>query len=218
MHNASHELRTPLTFIQGYAGMLTDGMLGDLSAEQYEAAKIILERAESMNKMIEEMVTNQETDTPPLLRTQADVAALVKKCTTAAKLTAAAAGVQFDIKISSELPRIQIDVQRMGQVIDNLLTNAVKFSPDGGIVTISLTTRGNTLIMQVADQGLGIPADQLNRIWDRFYRVEESAKQVSGRGLGLNIVRHIVEAHGGHVWAESPGKGSVFHVELPIEV
>ena len=216
VHNASHELRTPLTFIQGYAGMLNEGMLGDLTPEQQEAVKIILARSESMNKMIEEMVINQESDAAPLVRTDVDLAALVDSCTKAAKLTAADAGVTFAVTVVPDLPHVMADPQRIGQVIDNLLTNAIKFSPDGGTVSINLSTRGSMVAIRVADQGVGIPPDQLHLIWDRFYRVKNTAQTAKGTGLGLNIVRHIVEAHGGQIWAESPGKGSIFHVELPI--
>lgn len=216
VHNASHELRTPLTFIQGYAGMLADNMLGDLTPEQLDAVQIILARAESMNAMIQEMVDYQKADSTPLRRQEVDVYALVDGCIRAAQITARQAGVRFTMTATSTLPTIHADAQQLGQVIDNLFSNAIKFSHVGGQVAVTLSVHEKQIRIDIADQGVGIPADQLDLIWNRFYRVKDTAQKVRGSGLGLAIVHHIIQAHGGRIWAESPGVGSVFHIELPV--
>jgi len=216
VHNASHELRTPLTFIQGYAGMLAENMLGDLTEEQIDAIQIILKRSESMNTMIQEMVDYQKADSTPLAQEEVDLSALVKACVKAAKISAQEAGVAFVMTKTTDLPTIFADPQRLGQVFDNLFSNAIKFSQEGGQVTVTLAAHNKLVTIDIRDQGVGIPQDELGLIWDRFYRVKGMAKKVEGTGLGLAIVRHIIQAHGGRIWAESPGIGSVFHIELPI--
>jgi len=217
VQNTSHELRTPLTFIQGYAGILADKMLGELLPEQMDAVQIILKRAESMNSMIQEMVDYQKADSTPLRREMVDISALVNGCLRAIHPSAQAAGVTFRMETAPDLPMISADAQRLGQVFDNLFSNALKFSQAGGQVTVTLAVRDDQIAVAVADQGVGIPSDQLDLIWRRFYRVKDTAHNVLGTGLGLSIVHHIIQAHGGRIWAESPGVGSVFHVELPIE-
>ncbi len=216
VHNASHELRTPLTFIQGYTGMLVSNMLGDLLPEQMDAVQIILNRAESMNAMIQEMVDYQKADSTPLSRKMIDLSALVHDCMRAVQLSANDVGVTFRMETPSDLPQVFADAQRMNQVFDNLFSNALKFSQPGGQVYTTLAVNNDMITIDVADQGVGIPKDQLELIWQRFYRVKDTAAKVNGTGLGLAIVHHIIQAHGGRIWAESPGVGSVFHIELPI--
>lgn len=216
VHNASHELRTPLTFIQGYAGMLAENMLGDLTPEQLDAIQIILKRAESMNMMIQEMVDYQKADSTALIQKEVDVYALVQGCIRAAHISAQEAGVRFNLAANPTLPAIYADAQRLGQVFDNLFSNAIKFSHDQGEIFVTLSAQEKQIRIDIADQGVGIPQDQLDLIWNRFYRVKDTAHNVRGTGLGLAIVHQIIQAHGGRIWAESPDVGSIFHIELPI--
>ena len=216
VHNASHELRTPLTFIQGYAGMLAENMLGDLTPGQLDAIQIILKRAESMNSMIQEMVDYQKADNTALIRKEVDVYALVQGCIRAAHISAQEVGVRFNLAANPALPAIYADAQRLGQVFDNLFSNAIKFSHEQGEIFVTLSAQENQIRIDIADQGVGIPQDQLDLIWNRFYRVKDTAHNVRGTGLGLAIVHQIIQAHGGRIWAESPGVGSIFHIELPI--
>jgi two-component system sensor histidine kinase VicK len=115
------------------------------------------------------------------------------------------------------LPSILVDRDRINQVFDNLLGNAIKFSPRGGAITIEVQDAGEMILVSVADTGVGIPADKLEKVFDRFYQVDGSAtRRFSGAGLGLAIARRIVEAHGGRIWVESEaGKGSVFKFTVP---
>jgi signal transduction histidine kinase len=118
-----------------------------------------------------------------------------------------------------EDPLVDADGRRIYQVMQNLITNAVKYSPDGGCITLSARTQGRELVVSVADEGLGIPATDLDRIFDRFHRVQtEMSRGIGGTGLGLAICKGLVEAHGGRIWAESDGegKGSTFRFTLPL--
>jgi signal transduction histidine kinase len=117
-----------------------------------------------------------------------------------------------------DFPVIQGDARRLGQVLSNLLSNAIKYSPDGGTITLSGQTVPDGVRVSVSDEGIGLPLAQQEFIFDRFYRADNAlTRETQGVGLGLYIVRSIVEAHGGHIWVESePGSGTTFHFELPL--
>jgi signal transduction histidine kinase len=125
--------------------------------------------------------------------------------------------VQTDVP--ADLPTIVADGDRLKQLLGNLLSNAVKYSPDGGAITVRARGRGQHMLIEVADQGLGIPADQMGRLFQKFERVRsDDHMRVSGTGLGLYICRRIVEGHGGRIWVESePGHGSTFSILLPMD-
>jgi two-component system phosphate regulon sensor histidine kinase PhoR len=127
------------------------------------------------------------------------------------------AGIEIVEEIPEGLPLVSGDRYRLYQVFDNLLSNAVKFSPDGGKVTVHIRDDGTYLRVEVSDTGIGIPKDKLERIFERFYQVDNSlARRFEGMGLGLSITKQIVEAHGGEIWAESEvGRGSTFFFTLP---
>ena len=112
-----------------------------------------------------------------------------------------------------------MDRTRLGQVVTNLLSNAIKYAPEGGEVTVSMEETTNSVVVHIADQGLGIPADKVDRLFELFYRVQSrETRQIEGLGLGLALTRALVEAHGGEIWVESePGTGSVFSYSLPKE-
>ena len=126
---------------------------------------------------------------------------------------------QLGLEWPVEDPLVSADQRRIYQVVQNLLTNAVKYSPHGGGISMSACTRGRELVVSITDQGLGIPAMELDRIFDRFHRVQgEVSRGIGGTGLGLAICKGLVEAHGGRIWAESEGvgKGSTFRFTLPL--
>jgi len=120
--------------------------------------------------------------------------------------------------LRKRLPRVKIDAKRIRQVLDNLLDNAVKYSPQGTEVLVSAKQAGREMVISVADQGLGIPADELSKVFDRMYRIEQRLTPgVDGIGLGLSICQRLVEAHGGRIWVDSEkGKGSTFHFTIPM--
>ena len=129
------------------------------------------------------------------------------------------AGISLQLDAPDELPPILVDRDRINQVFDNLLGNAIKFSPRGGTITIRVEAVDDIVRLTIADTGVGIPADKLERVFDRFYQVDGSAtRRFGGAGLGLAIVRRIIEAHGGQIWVESDlGQGSSFKFTLPTE-
>jgi len=143
--------------------------------------------------------------------------------TVASKLTplAAEAGLQLVVQMDEDLPEIGGDRVRLEQVVTNLAENAIKLTPAGGKVRISAAQLGDRVRLTVSDTGIGVPPEEQERIFDRFYQVDGSERRAyRGAGLGLSICKHIVERHGGRIWVESdgvPGRGSCFHVELPIE-
>jgi len=131
--------------------------------------------------------------------------------------------MQPDLQVVYDLPAqpamLNVDAKHIAQVLRNLSTNAIKYSPDGGIITVKARQSGEELVVQFSDQGVGIPATELGKIFERFYRVKnETTHDVSGVGLGLAISRELIEAHGGRMWAESElGNGSSFYFTLPLE-
>ena len=133
-------------------------------------------------------------------------------------MTAKESGVSIELQVADDLPLAHADPGRLGQVFDNLLGNAIKFSPSGSTITVRVRRDGAFVRADVEDQGIGIPADKLDKIFDRFYQVNGSTtRRFGGTGLGLAIVKTIVESHGGQVAVESEvGVGSIFSFALPI--
>ena len=122
-------------------------------------------------------------------------------------------------ELGSQALWVEIDTDKMMQVIDNIMNNAIKYSPDGGVITVRMTQNQNHVILSISDQGLGIPRKDLGKIFDRFYRVDKARSRAQGgTGLGLAIAKEIVEAHHGRIWADSnEGKGSTFYISLPYK-
>ena len=141
-----------------------------------------------------------------------DLPALVQEIAAKHRRTA---DQEMEVRVAPSFPKITADPIRLAQVVENLVSNAVKYSPEGGSVSIDLHCEGSEVVLSIADSGIGIPEAKLGKIFDRFYRVEEEG--VKGTGLGLFITREIVKAHGGTISVKStPGKGSVFTIRLPI--
>jgi two-component system phosphate regulon sensor histidine kinase PhoR len=132
------------------------------------------------------------------------------------RLQAERAGLELSVQVSGDLPCVLADPTRLDQVIVNLLHNAIKFTPPGGKILLSANPDDGMVIFSVADTGVGIPAEALSRIFERFYKTDR-ARSGGGTGLGLSIARHLVEAHGGRIWAESrEGEGSTFYFSVPV--
>ncbi len=212
----SHEFRTPLTGIQGFSEMMRDE---ELSLEEMrEYAGDINKDAQRLNRMINEMLDldRMESGRMTLHPERMDLNAVIDDV--ADRVRPNAPNHTLTLDLQPDLPQLQGDRDRLTQVASNLLNNAVKYSPTGGRITVSTRADGDQLRLDVRDEGLGIPADALETIFERYSRVDSQAtKDIQGTGLGLPIVRQIVQLHGGRVWAESElGRGSVFHVVLPL--
>jgi len=217
IQNISHEMRTPLTFVKGYVQLMLDNQLGELSEMQRSSLEIVARKAELLTRLIDDIITLQTLNTRMLKLEMVDLGMLVRDTMQVHQLDAAAADLAFQTDIPPDLPPVMVDPLRVRQVLDHLLSNAIKFSLDKGTIAVRLREEEACLRVEVADQGIGIPADQLERIFDRFYQVDGSAgRRFGGAGLGLSLVKLIVEAHGGRVWVESElRKGSTFYFTLP---
>ena len=215
--NISHELRTPLASLRALVDTLRDGAL-----EDPPAARRFLDRMETevdaLTQMVRELLelARIESGQAPFRMEQVTVAEVIGPPVERLRPQAERADLQLIVNLPSGLPSIVADTERMQQVITNLVHNSIKFTPPGGEVAISAATGEDEIMIAVHDTGVGIPADDLPRIFERFYKADR-ARSGGGTGLGLAIAKHIVQAHDGRIWAESiEGKESTFYVALPI--
>lgn len=212
----SHEFRTPLTGIQGFSEIMRDG--GLTQAETREYAGDINKDARRLARLITDMLDldRMESGRMTLGSEPVDLNRLVTDAAAQFRLSAANHPIELDL--DRELPLLLGDADRLTQVVSNLLSNAIKYSPSGGMVEISTEHANKTVTLTIRDHGMGIPPGQLERIFDRYSRIETTeTRAIQGTGLGLPIVREIVQLCDGEVWATSEaGQGAVFHVQLPL--
>jgi PAS domain S-box-containing protein len=215
--NVSHELRTPLTFIKGYAEYLLEGYAGQVNDDQREALEIVLNRSDAVIQLVNDIISLKRAEMSDLDLEMIDIAEVANGCVQGSFAAAERLGIHIDCVTDPGLAPVRGDALRVGQVFDNLIGNAIKFSGPGDRITVRLSPGPHSVVVSVADTGIGIPADRIDRIWDRFYQIESAwTRRYAGTGLGLTIARRIVEAHGGEIWAQSvPGQGSTFMFTLP---
>jgi signal transduction histidine kinase len=213
-----HELRTPLTSIRGSLGLLAGGLVGELPEDAANMVALAIDNTDRLVRLVNDILDVERMDSGhlPLQRAPVGVAELVRSSTQALQETAARAGVRLRTDVQ-ELS-VCADADRVVQTLVNLLGNAIKFSPRESLVTVTVGRGDGCALFSVTDSGRGIPADQLDAIFERFNQVDISdAREKSGSGLGLAIARGIVESHGGRLWADSaPGQGSSFRFTLPL--
>ena len=217
----SHELRTPLTAIVGYSRLLLRQVHGPLNAKQSEHQEAIFRSAQRLTDLINELldVSRLESGRVELTPRPTDARLIADQAIAVIAVAAQAKRITVMNSVSGETPPVQADPERLQQILVNLLSNAVKFTPDGGSVTVSTGRHKDQVWISVQDTGVGIPREELARIWDPFYQVESTLRRRhGGSGLGLTIVRRLVELHGGLVRAESEGEncGSRFTFTLPV--
>jgi len=217
VQNVSHELRTPLTFVKGYVELLLAGEAGPLTDDQKEHLRVVIEKTDVVTRLVSDIMFLQQADRLPGKKQPVSLIKLARRALKGCAATAEQARLALVEDFPDELPPVGGDEGRLLQVFDNLLGNAIKFSSEGGRVTVAIKDLGPVAQVSVSDQGIGIPKDQQERVFERFYQVDGSARRrFGGTGLGLTIVKRIVEAHGGKVWVESePGKGSAFYFTVP---
>jgi len=214
--NVSHELRTPLASLKALTETLQEGALEDPSAAHRFLGRIQTE-VDALTQMATELLelSRVESGQVPLELKLLSPSKLLHSAADRMRTQAERAGLTLQVDSSPDLPLIRADLPRLEQVLVNLIHNAVKFTPPGGEVRLSVSPEGQLVRFSVQDTGPGIPADDLPRIFERFYRVDRS-RSGGGTGLGLSIARHLVEAHGGKIWAESrEGEGSTFLFTIP---
>jgi PAS domain S-box-containing protein len=217
IQSVSHEMRSPLALIRGYAELLDSGELGELSPEQRMPMEIIARRSRMMGDMVEGLTLLLTAEARVLMREPLSVDGLARAAVEDFRLAADQAELTLMVEVASDLPPVDGAPVYLRRLLDNLLNNAIKFTPAGGTITLRAYREGDWVVLQVADTGIGIPPDQQERVFERFYQVDGFAKQRRGFGLGLALVKEIVEAHDGMIGVESEvGQGTTFTVKLPV--
>ncbi len=215
--NVSHELRTPLASMKAVTETLKDGALEDPPAAQ-RFLQHLENEIDNMTQAVEELLelSRIESGQVPFTLKPVEPLSLLQAATERMEVQAERAGLTLTVDCPADLPAVRADAERIEQVLINLLHNAVKFTPSGGAVSASARAEGGWVQFAVRDNGVGIQPDALTRIFERFYKADQS-RSGGGTGLGLSIARHTVEAHGGRIWVESaPGEGSTFTFTLPL--
>lgn len=217
IQNVSHELRTPLALIRGYAEALESGMLGVLEEEQRQPVAIIARRTRMMTQLVEDITCLLEVEAQVAPRSPVSLSALTQEVLEDFETLAQRKRLTLRAKILSDLPRVMGQEHNLRKVVDNLVGNALKFTPEGGAIMVQLFGENGHVKLQVSDTGIGIPPDKHAYVFERFYQVDGSIRRrYGGSGLGLALVKEIVQAHGGKVTLESElGQGSTFTVALP---
>lgn len=222
--NVSHELRTPLTSVKSYLEALDDGALNEEIAPNF--IKVSLDETNRMMRMISDLlalsrIDNKSTQLNVEMTNFTAFMTYILNRFGQIKSQETNPGKSYEIIRDYPVNSIwmEIDTDKMTQVVDNILNNAIKYSPDGGQITVSMKTTDTQLIVSISDQGLGIPKKDLPLIFDRFYRVDKARSRAQGgTGLGLSIAKEIVKQHNGFIWAKSEyGKGSTFTIVLPYD-
>jgi two-component system phosphate regulon sensor histidine kinase PhoR len=217
--NVSHEFKTPLTAIRGFAETLLGGALDDVE-HRARFVEIIQDHAERLTRLTDDLLklSTIEAGKMQLELQTVSPADLLKLCADTASFAAKKKQQTINIECAPDLAAIRGDSGRLRDVLQNLLDNAVQYTPAGGHIIASAVKDDGEIVFTVADNGIGIPHAEQERIFERFYRVDEGrSREVGGTGLGLSIARHIAEAHGGKIWVESAiGQGSRFHFSVPV--
>ena len=220
--NVSHELRTPLTSVKSYLEALDEGALTEPVAPDF--IKVSLDETNRMMRMVTDLLHLSRIDNATshldveLINFTAFITFILNRFD---KMRSQDDEKKYELVRDYPINSvwIEIDTDKMTQVIDNILNNAIKYSPDGGKITVSMKTTDDQMILSISDQGLGIPKQDLPKIFDRFYRVDRARSRAQGgTGLGLAIAKEIIKQHKGFIWAKSEyGKGSTFTIVLPYD-
>lgn len=218
VQNVSHELRTPLTILLGYIELLESGQIGALTAEQLEALHIMRQQSRRLVFMVNGLLMLQTFDSETLSVEPLDLSEWLPETIEAWRYLADDARVHLSLQLAGALPLVLGAASYLDLVIGNLIDNAVKFSPQGREIIVAAQMDGASVVVSVADQGVGLAQEQLDAIFERFYQVDgTSTRRFGGMGIGLALCQTIVAAHNGRIWAESagPNQGSTVYFTLP---
>jgi len=214
----SHDLRSPLTLMRGYATMLE--MVGELNEQQQGYVKKIISGVENMSRLVNNLLDLGRIDLGVGLQVEnVSVLDIIERATSALQLQATQKNIALSVEFSKDMPNtVEADQALLHQAVYNLVENAIKYTPDGGRVTVSTSSQPGVLIFAIEDSGIGIAADDLPRLFEKFYRGKQrEARAQHGSGLGLAIVQSVAVNHGGRVWVDSVmGKGSTFYLQIPL--
>ena len=218
--NISHELRTPLTHLKGYLDILAEGDFGSLNEKQLEAIDILKRSEERLEFLIDDLIqfslaSRGEMNISPH---PIEIGQLVQTSIGRVSQKIKDKDIQLKVDVPSKLPEVKADNKKLAWVMNQLLDNAIKFTPHGGRIHIQAYANGGYVKVAITDTGIGIPADRVDEIFEPFHQLDGSnTRRYSGTGLGLTMVRHIIEAHGSSIEVESlENKGSRFQFSLPI--
>jgi two-component system phosphate regulon sensor histidine kinase PhoR len=218
--NVSHELRTPLTLIRGCVETLQEGAFHD-PVKGPEFLGIVAKNAAMLTNLVEDILDLSKLESPQGLprKLRVDLRSTIQRVLEMRMPFAQKRNQSLTADVGGALPGVIGDPDYLERALSNLVDNAVKYTPEKGNIRVSARGEGTTVVLEVKDDGIGIPESDLPRIFERFYRVDKSrSREMGGTGLGLSIVKHVVQAHGGSVEVESrPGQGSLFRVILPAE-
>jgi signal transduction histidine kinase len=220
VQNVSHELNHPLGIAKGYTFLMKDETFGPMTDEQDNALDILDEQLDKLDFMLNRLLILQSLDRevirPEVISLEPVIGSLVNSW----RIRATSAGVKLQVDMETPLPQIAADPDLLPHALANLLHNAIKFSPEGGVITIRSWQEKNDLMITVSDQGVGIEEEELKAIFQRFHQADGgTTRSFGGMGIGLALCLEIVNAHGGRIWAESEGsgRGSTFFLSLPVD-
>jgi PAS domain S-box-containing protein len=213
----SHELKTPVALIKGYAGTLRREDAHWDEETVRESVGVIEQEADRLTQLIDNLLDASRLQAGQMHLNKTDVRVDQMAASIVDKFRTQTEQHEFELSFPDDFPYVQADRERLHQVLSNLISNAIKYSPDGGRIVVSGRADQDRIYVAVTDQGIGIPVGEQDRVFDRFYRVESAlSRRTQGAGLGLYLVKSVVEAHGGFIWISSnPGKGSTFVFTLP---
>jgi two-component system phosphate regulon sensor histidine kinase PhoR len=218
--NISHEFKTPLTAIQGFAETLLGGALED-AQNRRRFLEIIREHALRLGRLTDDLLKLAQIEAGQMQREiqPVTVAGIIDPCVEVGRIKAEQKRLILEVEYSDNLPTLFGDARSFQEILQNLLDNAIRYTPAGGHIRVKAAVEGSDIVISVADTGIGIPKADQDRIFERFYRADAArSRESGGTGLGLSIVKHLVEAHGGRIRVESEvAQGSTFYVYLPLE-
>ena len=219
--NMSHELRTPLNAIIGFSEVLSERMFGDINEKQAEYISDILQSGQHLLSLINDILdlSKIEAGRMELELSDFDLPSSIENTLTLVRERAVRRGIELGHTVDEHLGMVRADERRVKQVLLNLLSNALKFTPEGGRIDVRAAVRDGMAEISVADTGVGISPEDQELVFEEFRQVGTAAKKVEGTGLGLAISRKFIEVHGGRIWVESQvGKGSTFAFTLPLSI
>ena len=217
LQNVSHELRTPLTLIKGYLELVMGGQMDELLPSQRQSLQVVVRKVDEVVRIVEQIVALTPLNRPSVIQQSISVKALFSEVAEVFARRTEGSSIAWDFQVAGDDLHLSGDIDKMRQICYNILDNSVKFSPDGGRISVRASSQQAYVHLVFEDEGVGIPQPRLTQIFETFYQVDgSSTRRFGGLGLGLAVANRAVVAHNGKMWAESElGTGSVFHVLLP---
>jgi hypothetical protein len=220
LSNVSHELRTPLTSIKGYSDLLMEGTLGKMNYQQLKAVSTVIRNTERLRRLVDSLlyVSMAEVEAIKYDLSKIDILEVIDNAVTDMAMPIAEKKIDVLRHVQEGIPQIEADAKKITDMLTNVLDNAVKFTPSQGKISIVAKKEGKMVHISIEDSGIGIPAELLPHLFQKFYQIDPSIRRkYGGTGLGLFISKNIVEAHKGKIWIESEEKkGTTVHILLPV--